>query len=150
MNTEDFDGVFRFTNATTEDFKVLWNNKEYTYPAETSCIMIIPEESSENIQSIRKKFAYKLAVREFHKSKEYKSMVKLGGLHPATYDEKVLEPWIQQCLSPLPIGKVVTKDLPKDNEANYTGSKAVSNGSVQQLAGEFKEYTPPELGKMAE
>lgn len=46
---ETFDGVFKFTNATDEDFAVLWNNKEYVYPANTSCPMVIANESAENI-----------------------------------------------------------------------------------------------------
>jgi len=52
---ETFDGVFKFTNASKEDFKVLWNNKEYTFPAESTCPMIIPGEMPENVQEIRKK-----------------------------------------------------------------------------------------------
>ncbi len=48
----DFDGVFRFTNATKEDFTALWNNKEYVFPAGTCCPIVIPDESLENIQEI--------------------------------------------------------------------------------------------------
>ena len=31
--TQDFDGVFRFTNATDTDFTFLWNNVEYKFKA---------------------------------------------------------------------------------------------------------------------
>ena len=64
---KDFDGVFRFTNWTEEDFKHLWNNIEYTFKAGTTSPMIIANETLENIQEIRKRFAYDLAVREFYK-----------------------------------------------------------------------------------
>ena len=62
---ESFDGVFKFTNNTSEDFTGLWNNKEYSFPKKTSCPMIILGEPLVNIQEITKKFAYKLATREF-------------------------------------------------------------------------------------
>ena len=80
MNTiqQDFDGVFRFTNATADDFTVLWNNVNYTFKAGTCSPMIIKGESPENTQEIRKKFAYKLAVREFFKSEEYIGFILSG------------------------------------------------------------------------
>lgn len=124
--TNEFDGVFRFTNATKEDFVALWNNKEYVFPAGTCCPMIIPDETLENIQEIRKKFAYKLAVREFYNSKEYTRLSKMGRGLPPTFDDKVLQPWIDQCLSPLPIAKAKVREGKKDDERNYKGSKALS------------------------
>jgi len=148
MTHEEFDGVFRFTNATAEDFKVLWNNKEYVFPAGTSCPMIIPNETPENVQEIRKKFAYKLAVREFHNSKEYRDMVKIGRDTPSTYDDKVLENWIQQCLTPLPIASARAKELLKDNEKNYRGTKALSSKDNPNEM--FKDEPVMELGKMGE
>ena len=72
--TEDFDGVFRFTNTTDEDFVTLWNNKEYTYPAGKTVPMIISGEPLENIQQIRKYFAKRLAEREFFAGKEFNKM----------------------------------------------------------------------------
>lgn len=148
MNNE-FDGVFRFTNATEEDFKVLWNNKEYTFIAGTSSPMIIPNETLENIQEIRKRFAYKLAVREFHKSKEYRTMSKMGDGLPPTYDDKILEPWINQCLNPLPISKVEVKELPRKGESKIKGgSKAMTDKDNPNFV--FKDEPITELGKMAE
>lgn len=121
---EEFNGVFRFTNATNEDFKALWNNKEYTFPAGKMTPMLIANETPENVQEIRKKFAFKLAVREFHKGEVYNKMKDQGRGHPATYDERILEPWIQQCLEPLPLGSMQVKDLPREDESNYKASMA--------------------------
>lgn len=143
---EEFDGVFRFTNATDDDFVVLWNSKEYVFPAGTSCPMIIPNESLENIQEIRKKFAYKLAVREFYKGKVYKDMSKMGGGLPPTFDEKVLQPWIDQCLVPLPKAKAVVKDMPKESERKFRGSKAISDKDNPNFV--FKDDVPQTKGEM--
>jgi hypothetical protein len=147
MSTE-FDGVFRFTNATKEDFKVLWNNKEYLFPSETSCPMIIPNESLENIQEIRKKFAYKLALREFHKSKNYTTMSKQGQGLPPLYDDKILEPEIERCLNPLPISKVKVKEMPKASEKQFKGSKAMTDKDNPNFV--FKDEPVASLGKMSE
>jgi hypothetical protein len=143
---EEFDGVFRFTNATDEDFTVLWNNKEYLYPAGTSCPMIISNESLENIQEIRKKFAYKLASREFYKSKEYIRMSKMGGGLPPTFDDKLLQPWIDQCLSPLPKAQAKVKDIPRTSDKTFKGSKAISDKDNPNYV--FKDDVPEEMGKM--
>lgn len=140
---EIFDGVFRFTNATDEDFTVLWNSKEYKFPAGTSCPMLIANETSENIQEIRKKFAYKLAVREFYKGKVYKDMAKMGGGLPPTFDDKILEPWIDQCLVPLPKAQAIVKEAPK-KEVRFKGSKAVSG--KDNLNEKFKDDEPDVLG----
>lgn len=145
--TNEFDGVFRFTNATDEDFTVLWNNIEYKYPAGTSCPMIIANESLENIQEIRKKFAYKLAVREFYKGKVYKDMSKMGGGLPPTFDDKLLQPWIDQCLVPLPKAQAIAKPLPKKTPS-LKGSKAVSEKT--NLNKEFKDDEPDVLGLQSE
>lgn len=153
MDTKDFDGIFRFTNWTDEDFTALWNNKEYTYPKGTCCAMIIPDETMENIQEIRKKFAYKLASREFYNGKEYRRLVALGnksaGGTPPIFDEKILEPMIDKCLSPLPIAKATIRQGKKlDNENNFKASKAV--GKNDNLAYQFKDDEPTVVGKMSE
>lgn len=121
----DFDGVFRFTNDSDEDFVTLWNNKEYTFPARKTVKMIIPDETLENIQEIRKRFAYRWAVREFYGSKEYVRMSKMGNGLPPTFDEKILEPMIERCLTPLPEAPIKVKARAKDSEKNYVGSKAI-------------------------
>jgi hypothetical protein len=143
---DEFDGVFRFTNATEEDFKVLWNNKEYVFPAGTSCPMIIANESLENIQEIRKKFAYKLAVREFYKGKVYHDMSKMGGGLPPTFDDKLLQPWIDQCLVPLPRAQAKVTELPKDNERKFKGSKAIDKDKSANV--QFDDSKPELVGQM--
>lgn len=106
----DFDGTFRFTNATDEDFTVLWNNISYTFKSGTCSPMIIRGETLENIQNIRKKFAYKLAQREFYKTNEYKILSLQGNGLPPTFDEEILSPWIEKCLSPLPTATAEIKE----------------------------------------
>lgn len=146
--TKEFDGVFRFTNATKEDFTALWNNKEYVFPAGTCCPMIIPDENLENIQEIRKKFAYKLAVREFYNSKEYQKMSKMGRGLPPIYDDKVLQPWIDQCLSPLPIGKAKVSQGKKDNDRDFKASKAIGEKDNPNFVFREESDNAKPLGKM--
>lgn len=121
----DFDGVFRFTNWTEEDFIGKWGGKEYHYPANKTTPMIIPEHSPLEIQNIRKKFAKDLAEREFFKSKSYEQYKKqevnndgsprLNSIHQsATYNLGDLTPFIQQCLKPLPVGKAIVTEAQMD------------------------------------
>jgi len=138
---ENFDGVFRFSNNSDEDFKVLWNNVEYTFPAKTRSPIIIPNESLENIQAIRKRFAYKWAEREWFKGAEYERMSKMGNGLPPTRDDRMLEPLIQQCLDPLPLAKSTSKPGPK-NEVKTRATKAV--GPDDNLNEAFKEETKDE------
>ena len=122
---EDFDGVFRFTNPTDEDFIGKWGGKEYRYPAQTTSPMIIPEHSPLEIQNIRKKFAKDLAEQQFFKSKGYAHYLKqeknddgtprLNSIHQsATYNLSDLTPFIQQCLKPLPVSKALVTEMTKD------------------------------------
>lgn len=130
---DDFDGIFKFTNATSEDFVTLWNNKEYTYPAMKTVPMIIAGESLENIQQIRKYFAKRLAEREYLKSKGF---IKIqNGIKdtnagryviPSSYDEKELQPWIDQCLTPLEIGRAKVHEIPE--ERLNVVAKAIGSG----------------------
>lgn len=141
------DGVFYFTNPTDEDFTVLWNNKEYTFKPKTTVPLVVSGESPENIQEIRKRFAKKLAEREFFKSKRYKELVKKGGDLPATYNEDdEYGQMIQACLTPLPKANLEVKDLPRDTESNYRGTRAVKSG--QDLNKAFEDYEIPQLGEM--
>lgn len=116
----DFDGIFRFTNWTDNEFKARWNNLEYAFPAQHMVPMIIPNSTPEEVQYIRKKFAKELAIREFYATDRFKNMenVPPGGV-PALYTEKDLTPFIQKCLEPLPIAKAEIKALPKDTEDRY-------------------------------
>lgn len=131
---ENFDGVFKFTNATSEDFHFLWNNKEYIYPAGKTVPMIIADESLERVQSIRKMAAKRLAEREYFKSKDFKSIRngikdKDAGRHviASSYDEKNLQPWIDDCLKPLELGRATVMKLPEE-ELNVI-AKAIGSGS---------------------
>ncbi len=131
---DDFDGVFRFTNATDEDFIFLWNNKEYIYPAGKTVPMVIADESLERIQSIRKMAAKRLAEREFFKSKDFnksKNGIKDGmaGRYviASSYDEKLLQPWVDDCLKPLETGRAIVKKIPEE-KLNVV-AKAIGSGS---------------------
>jgi hypothetical protein len=124
---EDFDGVWRFTNGTGEDFTAKWGGVAYTFPAMKTTPMIIPGATPEEHQHIRKKFAKELAEREFYKTPRFKGMdtshlnkdgQPTGGF-PATYTDNDLVPFIQKCLEPLPLGQVKVKVLPKDDESKY-------------------------------
>lgn len=121
---EDFDGVFRFTNWSNEEFVGVWGGKKYIFPAETTSPMVIPEHSPLEIQHIRKKFAKDLAEREFYKSQNYKSLMKqernpdgsprLNGIHSAgTYSVDQLTPFIQKCLEPLPVARAIVQEIDK-------------------------------------
>lgn len=152
------DGVFYFTNPglfkaknregkETADFTALWNNKEYTFAAKTTIPLVIANEPPENIQHIRKVFAKKYAQAWFHQTKRYKDLVKQGKNLPATYDEDIeFKNVIQACLTALPKGEMKVKDLPRDSEENYKGTKAIRPGQDLNIA--FKDYEPPTLGEM--
>ena len=133
---ESFDGVFRFSNTSDEDFTVLWNNKEYTFPKNSCSPMLISGESPENVQEIRKKFAYKWAEREWYKGKDYKKMSAMGGGLPPTRDDAVLDVLIQMCLNPLPIVPAIVTEA-KQETRTFKGSKAV--GKDSNLNKEFAE-----------
>ncbi len=123
-----FDGVFRFTNFTDREFITEWNNKEYVFPANSTVPLIIPDESSLNIQNIRKAFAKRLAIREFYSGSEYARLNAMtsNGV-PPTFNEKQLEPLIERCLEPLPITSIEVHELPTDSEENYSESVDVLN-----------------------
>lgn len=152
---ESFDGVFKFTNNSDEEFKFVWNSKEYTFPAKSTCPMIMPGFTLEEVQSIRKKAAYKYAQREFEKSPVGVKIAKEGAKHfsPATYNEQILEEFVQQCLVPMPLASAKTAEIKKVKTKFIENGTAIvpEGGSVESLSsatGEFKDYVPPQLGKM--
>lgn len=121
---ENFDGTFRFTNWTDEDFIGKWGSKEYRFPAKTTSPMVFVDQTPLEIQSIRKKFARDLAEREFYKSKEYKRLVAIehnpdgsarlnSSLNANAYTLEDLVPYVQRCLDPLPIGNVMVTEAPQ-------------------------------------
>lgn len=122
---QDFDGVFRFTNASSEDFTAKWGGIAYTYPAMKTTPMIIPGATPEEVQHIRKKFAKELAVREFYKTPKFQGMntsnldkngQPTGGT-PATYTDADIAPFVQTCLEPLPLAHAKIEVLPKDDDS---------------------------------
>lgn len=147
MMNLDFDGVFRFTNDSDEDFIALWNNKEYLFPAHKTVKLVMGDETLENIQEIRKRFAYRWAVREFYKGKEYLKMSKMGNGLPPTFDERILEPMIQKCLTPLPEESLKVKTKAKDSDKNYT-SKGISERDNPNMLFAEESKNAPVLGKM--
>lgn len=149
----DFDGVFRFTNWSDEDFVGVWGSREYHYPAQTTSPMIIPEHSPLEIQHIRKKFAKDLAEREYFKSQGYQTLRGTEGtpgnrvmnsIHQAgTYSINELTPFIQRALEPLPVGKatVVQVKRPKledilsrDEEGNPNTGAVRTDKDLEKLA----------------
>lgn len=127
---EGFDGTFRFTNASDEDFVGQWGGKGYLYPAQKTTPMVIYDATPLEIQNIRKKFARDLAEREFFKSKKYEvfrlregerddmGMIKPRGQgmsHAGAYNDADLQSYIQQCLEPLPIAVATSTEIPTVN-----------------------------------
>lgn len=120
----NFDGVFKFSNPFSEDFIGVWNKKEYEFKAGTMTPMVMTEHSPLEIQHIRKKFAKDLAEREWFKSKGYKVLQGQEGKpgnrimnsiqQAATYTLTELEPYIRQCLQPLPAGQAMARAIVSD------------------------------------
>jgi hypothetical protein len=148
---EEFEGVFYFTNPTDEERKYLWNNKEYTFPPKSRVPLIIPNETLENIQEIRKRFAYRMAEERFYESAEYKRMKDMGNGMPPTFDPKILEPMIEECLAPLPKSRAVVRQAaPLDDERLYKATKALSkNDDPNRIFAEDNQNIPT-LGEMPE
>lgn len=106
---EDFDGVFKFTNWTDEEFIAKWDKIEYTFQANKTSPMIMNFTPAE-IQNIRKKFARELAIREFYKSDKFKAMnAHVPGGTPALYTDSDLVTFVQKCLVPLPVAPAKAK-----------------------------------------
>lgn len=119
--TTDFDGVFRFTNFTDDEFTAMWNKVAYTFPANKTSPMIIPGETPEGVQSIRKKFAKELAEREFWKTEKFSKMNSPEqGSHPALYTDSDLAPFVQRCLEPLPVAPAKTKVIKQDTDQVFS------------------------------
>lgn len=149
---ENFDGTFRFTNATDEDFTGKWGSKEYNFPAKTTSPIFMPNQTPLEIQSIRKKFAKDLAEREFYKNSEYKRLMKqeknddgsprLNGIHSAgTYSIDQLTPYIQQCLVPLQAAQAEVREVKK---------ASLEESLTRDEAGELNTFAVPDKGDLIE
>lgn len=145
---EEFAGTFYFTNPTDKERKYLWNNKEYTFPAQSTVPLVIMGEPLENIQEIRKRFAYRMAEERWYESKEYEKMSKMGNGLPPTRDDKVLEPMIEECLKPLPIKRSSVKEGKKDDDRQYKSTKALKGNEDPNLIFREENANPPTLGEM--
>lgn len=115
----DFDGIFRFTNATNEDFTAKWGGVAYTFPAMKTSPMIMSNCTPNEVQNIRKKFAKELAEREFYKGNKMKALegsTPIGSVgsfqNASTYADADLLPFINQCLEPLPVAQATAKVVP--------------------------------------
>ncbi len=145
----DFDGVFRFTNFTKEDFTARWGGIEYTFPAQKTTPMVIPGATPEEVQYIRKKFAKELALREFYDTKKFKTMnnVPPGGT-PALYTDSDLAPFIQRCLEPLPIAQATMKAVPRiADDTNFRKDEEGNN--VTQILDKKKSLLQEGAGVIA-
>lgn len=149
----EFDGVFRFTNWTDEEFVGKWGSKEYHFAANSTSPMVIPEHSPLEIQHIRKKFAKDLAEKEFYKSKRYETLRSpegvlgnrtMSGIHTAnTYNITDLTDGIQKCLTPLGVKRAVVQSqefipmeekLTKDDEGNLNTEAVDKKTSLRDKA----------------
>lgn len=146
----EFEGTFYFTNPDTEEFVHLWNNKEYRFPAESTVPLIIMGEPLENIQEIRKRFAYDNAVKRFFKGTEYERLSKMGNGIPPTFNEKLLEPMIEECLKPLQKTRAIVTEGKKDSDRNYKATKALKDSEDPNRLFSEENANVPILGVMSE
>lgn len=145
----DFDGVFRFTNWTDEEFVGTWNKKQYHFPALSTSPMIIPEHSPLEIQHIRKKFAKDLAEREFFKTVQYEKIrlqegqkdggivqPRLSSIHMAgTYTLTDLTEGIQKCLKPLSVKRAsvtLVKEQPMEDKLSKNESGELNTEAIDK------------------
>lgn len=146
----EFEGVFYFTNPTTEEYVHLWNNREYRFPPESTVPLIIMGEPLENIQEIRKLFAKDLAYKRFYGGKRYKELSKMGNGLPPTFTEGVeLDAMVDECLKPLPKAKLVVKEGKKDS-TKFKATKAIGENDNPNFIFAEENKNPPRLGAMAD
>lgn len=147
-NTEEVQepDIFYFTNSSDEDFTTQWNKVEYTFPAMRTVRLYIKGESPEGVQSIRKMFAYRFAQREFFKSSEFK---RLDGMRSngmvTTYNEKLLQPFIDTCLKPLAKEKLKITEVNDNVDGNFKATKAI--GENTNLSEAFKDTPIESIGQ---
>lgn len=141
----EFDGTFKFTNWTDEEFVGVWGKKNYHFAANSTSPMLMSEHSPLEIQHIRKKFAKDLAEREFYKGDKYQFFMKqernndgtakLNSIHQSVaYTLEDLKDGIQKCLRPLEIKRAfveTTREVPLEqvlsrNEDGELNSMAVN------------------------
>lgn len=147
---------FPFTNYSDEDFIGRWDSKDYSFPAQTTIVLLglILNATPLELQGIRKKFAKDLAEREFFKTKKHKELLdreknsdgtpRLSSFqHASSYSDNDLKDLIQQALTPLQIGKSEVRDviteniierLHRDDEGNLVTEAISSKTSLRKKA----------------
>lgn len=138
--------IFYFTNNSNEDWTTQWNKIIYTFPKKKTVRMYIQDATPLEVQNIRKMFAYRFAQDQFLKSAEYKHLVALGKGTATSYSDKLFQPWIDECLKPLPKAKLQVQELEENQEANFKATKPVSKS--MSLNEQFKDQEIPEFGQM--
>ena len=139
---QDFDGVFKFTNFTDDDFTAKWDSVEYKFPANMTSPMVMNFTPVE-IQNIRKKFARELAVREYYKTDSFKNKDNPNqGYRPPLYSDSDLKPFIQRCLEPLPIAQATIKIAPRKGNAENL-SKDSKGKSVSKVIDQDSDQLIP-------
>lgn len=154
---EDFSGVYYFTNPTKVARTYLWNNKEYTFEPESRSPLIIASETLENIQEIRKRFAYRMATDRVYEGEippsgyDYSKAKEMGNGMPPTFDEKILEPFIQECLKPLELKRGSVKAGKNvDDDRNYRATKALSDTEDPNMLFAEENRNVQKLGAMSD
>lgn len=149
---------FPFTNRTEEVFVGQWGKKGYSFPAMTTTPMLgmIHDATPLELQGIRKKFAKDLAEQMYFTSKEARKWEAQEKNPDGTprfnsiqmghgYTEKDLEPYIQMCLEPMPLGEVIVQDvvttpledtLHRDEEGNLVTEAISKSTSLRKKAKE--------------
>lgn len=152
---EEFSGTFYFTNPTDTERKYLWNNKEYLFPPKSTVPLVIMGEPLENIQEIRKRFAYRMAEERFYEGEKpsvgesYDKLKKMGNGLPPTFNPEILEPWIEECLKPLPIKRAAVKEGKKDT-LKYKSTKAIGKDDNPNYIFAEENKNIPTLGVMSD
>lgn len=153
---QEFDGRFFFTNWSDTDITFMWNKVPYTYPANKTSPILIPSESLEGIQNIRKQWAEQLAEREYLKSDSISW--KKGGMeakpgegesmHAALayiplvknrqtgeWDERSpLAPLAMKCLEPLAM-TTVKAGVAEHKEIKTRGSRVLEDANEPLVTG---------------
>lgn len=142
----EFDGTFKFTNWTDEEFVGTWGKKSYHFAANSTSPMIIPEHSPLEIQHIRKKFAKDLAEREFYKGEKYNFFLKqernsdgtarLNSIHQSVaYTIDDLKDGIQKCLKSLEVKRAFvesTQETPLEEKLSRNEDGGLNTRAVNQ------------------
>lgn len=148
LNDED-DTVFYFTNASDEDWSTQWNKIVYTFPAQRRTRMSIRGETPENVQNIRKMFATRFATEMYSKTDAFKKRATpIENKIPVPYNVTVLQPYIDTCLKPLPIGKIKSEELKEDQTEKFgRGTQPLpDNGAPYDV---FKDVPVKSYGEMS-